>query len=653
MSKVHLSINGRPVEADASDTILDAARRLGIHIPTLCHVDGLEPYGSCFLCVVQVAGFPRLSPACSTLVSEGMQVQTESEDIAASRRMCLELLFSDHLGDCFGPCQTACPCHIDIPGFVRHARRGELSEAIALIKQRLAQPASLGRVCPRPCEDDCRRGLVEEPIAICSLKRYLADADQDAPADFVPQCKEPTGKRITVVGAGPAGVAAAFYSAIEGHQVRILEAQSAGGGMMRYGIPSYRLPRAVIDRELSVLERMGVVFEYGVRLGEEVQLDALRAQSDAVFLGVGAWSATAMRIPGESLDGVISGIDFLAQVSKDENTRLKPRVVVVGGGNTAIDAARTALRCGATQVDILYRRTRAEMPAFAPEIDDALAEGVRLQLLAAPLEVRKAANGLELYCQRMQLGAPDASGRRRPEPLPGSEFSLEVDHVIAAIGQGISPLGIDGTGLKLSRWGSIVVNEETMQSSLPDVFAGGDCVSGADIAVRAAAAGQRAAIAMDQFVRGETVRGEATGYAHRMEKHELTPLLAQLEHTPKRRPKHLPPAEARHSFAEFESVFPRAEAESEAKRCLACGCDAVNDCGIREYASRYEVNPSRFAGAVREYHLDDSHPSVRFESHKCILCANCVRMSEKLGLEALGLVRRGFATRVAPPLGQR
>ena len=656
MSDVKLIIDGTEVSVPSGTTVLEAARTLGCDIPTLCHNDELKPYGSCFLCVVQIEGRPNLVPSCTTACVDDMKVTTENEDIDGARKMCMELLLSDHLGDCYGPCHTTCPCNIDIPGFVNYVGEGKYAEAIELIKQQLPQPASLGRVCPRPCEDACRRNLIEDPIAICSLKRYAADVDQDQTADYTPDVAEATGKKVTVVGAGPAGVANAYYLAQMGHAVKVIDRHPAPGGMMRYGIPSYRLPREVIDREIAVLEKMGVQFEYGVTMGQDVSLQDLRDAADAVFLGLGCQDASSMRCPGEDLPGVLSGIGFLENVSKDETTSIGKRVMVVGGGNTAIDAARTAVRCGAEKVFILYRRTRVEMPAFQPEIDAAEHEGVEIQLLAAPVGIESSGDGLAVNCIKMELGEPDASGRRRPMPMDDSEYVIEVDNVIAAIGQRCSSLGITDVGLELSRWGTPDADEKTLQTNLPDVFTGGDCYTGADIAVRAAGAGHLAAASMGQFLAGETVVGDPQLYHHMMGALDEVPTEA-IQGFDEKPVAHMPEIEverARGTFDEVETGFAELSAQEEAQRCLECGCRAVNDCKIKEYAARYDVDPTRFAGAARTWFLDDTHPHMNLEAHKCILCASCVRACEELlDIPALGFEGRGFAATVKPPLKRK
>jgi NADPH-dependent glutamate synthase beta subunit-like oxidoreductase len=367
VEKVSFTIDGEKVEVAPGTTILDAAKAQGKFIPTFCHNKELKPFASCFVCVVEVAGRPNLLPSCSTKVMKDMVVLTQSERVLRARRTCVELLLSDHLGDCLGPCMTACPAGIDIPGFIKHLALGEDQAAHELIKHNMPLPGILGRVCTRPCETACRRQLVEEPIAICQLKRYPADVVAASGDEYLPGKAAATGKKVAVVGAGPAGLTAAYYLQILGHDCTVFEAHEAPGGMTRYGIPSYRLPRDVIDREVKVIEQLGAKFQYNQRLGGDFTLDDLRRDYDAVFLGLGAQKASSMRVEGEDLDGVLTGIGFLGEVSRDEQRPIGKRVMVVGGGNTAIDAARTALRLGSAEVTILYRRTRKEMPAWEEE----------------------------------------------------------------------------------------------------------------------------------------------------------------------------------------------------------------------------------------------------------------------------------------------
>ncbi len=649
--KINITIDGIGIEVAEGATLLEAARTAGVFIPTLCHNDLVEPFAACFVCAVELEGRPNLVPSCATRAVAGMAVTTDSARVRAARKTCIDLLVSDHIGDCLGPCMTACPAGIDIPGYIEHISKGEPEEALKLILRNMPFPGILGRVCTRPCEAACRRQLVDEPIAICQLKRYPADAVEE---ELLPPRAPATGKRIAVVGAGPSGLAAAYYLQIFGHQCVVFDAHEAAGGMLRYGIPSYRLPRDVIDREAAVVGKLGAELRFRKRLGEDFTLADLRDQYDAVFLGLGAQKASAMRVPGEETEGVLTGIGFLGEASRNESMPVGRRVMVVGGGNTAIDAARTAIRLGAEEVTLLYRRTRKEMPAWEEEIVAAEEEGVALEILAAPIRIEKNDDGsLKVTCIRMALGEPDASGRRRPMPVAGSEHVRTVDNAIAAIGQGVSAEMADG--LQLSRWGSINIDPQTLQTSLEGVFSGGDCVTGADIAVTAVAAGRRAAISIDQYVRGEPVVGEPAPYNHTMgELQEVDPKVFEKFDAAKRVPMpHLDAAPRARTFAEVETGFDEEMAKEEARRCMKCGCRDAHECKLREYATRFDGDQKRFRGERRHYVIDESHPEIVHEASKCIQCGICVQFTEHvLKTSAMGFVNRGFKAGVRPALGR-
>jgi formate dehydrogenase major subunit len=655
-ANVTLTIDGRTATVPAGATILAAARSLDIPIPTLCHLEGLEPFGSCFLCVVEVEGRRNPAPACSTAVAEGMVVRTGTEAIRATRKMCLELLFSDHLGDCLAPCSMTCPAGTPIQQYLHAIGSGRDDLAIRLVKQALPIPGCLGRVCPRPCESQCRRVALEEPLAICWLHRHAADADAAAGGTYVPAPGPDTGKRVAVVGAGPAGISAAYFLRQLGHAVTVFEAQEEPGGMLRWGIPAYRLPREEIRREFQAILDMGVTVHYNRALGKDFHLEELRREGfDAVFLAIGAPKSSAMRIEGETLPGVFGGIEFLARSARGERVAVGRRVVVVGGGNTAIDAVRTARRLGADEVTLLYRRTRAEMPALAIEIHEAEREGTRFRFLAAPLAVRQEGDGLVLSCQQMQLGAPGPDGRRQPVPIPGETFDLAVDSVIAAIGQRIEGEMLLRETVELDRRASAVaVNPATMQTANPWLFAGGDLVARESdkIAVWAVGSGRLAALAIDQHLKAQPVVGKPRTFQVAMgtTPHEVTPArYAGIEKAPRAQMPELVPDQRVTSFREVELGLTPAMARAEAQRCLACGCGAAADCTLRVLAVEYGAEPNRFAGQIRDYTVDVSHPDILLEPGKCINCGICVRLSQKLtGTEQFGFVHRGFKTRVTP-----
>jgi formate dehydrogenase major subunit len=647
-----LTIDGRTVSVNPGATVLEAARALGIRIPTLCHVDGLPPSSSCFLCAVQVEGKATLAPSCAMPAAEGMVVHTHTDEVRASRKMALELLLSDHAGDCVGPCMTGCPARFDIPGFLTEVAAGHDRRSAEIAADFLALPAALGRICPRLCEQRCHRCDAEAALSVGGLHRFAADRDMASGARYVPRKDAASGKRVAIVGAGPAGLSAAYFLLRRGHGAVLFDAHDEPGGMLRYGIPAFRLPHDVLAQEIDVIRLLGGEFRMGVRLGADVTLDELQRNFDAVLLAIGAQGSRGLDCPGEEL--ALPAVGFLEHAATGRRDAIGDDVLVIGGGNTAMDASRTAVRLGAGRVRVLYRRSRREMPCLMAEVEAAEAEGVTVETLVAPASLERTAGGrLKVTCVRMALGAADASGRATPIPIPGSAFTLEASCVIAAIGQTVDASGLGSDALQVSRRG-ILADPATLATNLPGVFAGGDAVSGADLAVRAVAAGKLAAVSIDQHLGGRRVQGDpemVSVVMSGLDERELAAFFRQVEEAPRAAMAERPVAERVRDFGEVESAFEPEIARSEAARCMNCGCWKATTCQLRQYATEYGADPLRFAGARRKFERDSSHPEIVYEPGKCILCGACVQVAaeagEKLGLAIVG---RGFDTTVAVPL---
>lgn len=668
MSEIKLTINGRETAGKKGETILQVAEREGVSIPTLCHDPRLDPFSSCYMCVVEVEGMRGLQSACSTRVTDGMKVQTENEKVKKARKTALDLLLSNHYADCMAPCKQTCPAGVDVQGYISLIEKGLYREAIELIKDVNPLPAICGRVCVRPCEAACRRNLLGEGsgVGVDYLKRFAADYDLASGNAFLPAVKEETGKRVAVIGSGPGGLSSAYFIRKEGHAVDIFEANPAAGGMLRYGIPEYRLPNNLLQREVESIMSLGVNIFYNKKLGSNLHYSELKEKYDAVILTIGSQKGTKVGCEGDDAHNVLAGIDYLRNM---EMTGQRPdfsgkTVAVVGGGNTAMDCCRSAIRCGAKKVYIVYRRSENEMPANPIEIHESKVEGVEYLFLTNPVKINKDDAGYmkSMTCVKMQLGEPDASGRRKPEPVPGSEFEIELDYVLAAIGQRTSVDFIDDINasspdesLQINRRGNIEADPKSLQTGIKSIFAAGDGVTGPATIIEAIAQAKIAARSCHQFLSGQEILASKKEFLSRKEnfKDQVAEDYAnRFDRQARQEMPVLDPIE-RLNFNEVELGYAGEKvAREETQRCLECGCQSYFICDLKKFASKYDAEQQKYKGDFNEYRIDFSHPFIEIDNNKCILCARCVRIcNEVVGANALGLVNRGFDAYVAPSLG--
>ncbi|MDD5338480.1 MAG: FAD-dependent oxidoreductase [Dehalococcoidales bacterium] len=711
--KIKLTIDGTPVEVDNGITVLQAAQRGGIYIPTLCYHPDLQPYGGCRLCIVEIEKMRGLPTACTTPATEGMVVTTKSEKLQELRQSFLELILTEHPNACLTcerrercepndvclrevavnercvtcpknkncelqdlvdyigiskelplpykyknlpvdfdrepliqrdynlcvlcgrcvqmcqdvrgigaigfamhghdtvvgtafdrplqdggcrfcgaciqvcptgalvdasaaykpdanwmetaiPCRHACPAGINIPLYVYLIGQGKYQEALAVIREKVPFPGTLGRVCIHPCEEACRRCQVNDPISIKFLKRFVADQDKGLWQKNATKLRA-TGKKVAIIGSGPAGLTAGYYLAKAGHSVTVFEQFSKAGGMMRVGIPDYRLPPEILDGEIDVIKKAGV----DIKLNSKVEsIDDLFSKGyDAVFAAPGAHRGQTLRVEGEDLPGVYDGASFLRDINLGNKVDVGTRVAVIGMGNVAIDSARVALRLGAKDVHIIYRRTRAEAPASPEEVEAALEENIKIDFLTGHVKVTKKGNGLVLTCQRMELGEPDESGRRRPVPVKNSEYDVEYDVIIGAIGQ--VPEIPEGFKVK-SEWNRITADTKTMATSRKGVWAGGDAVSGPASVIEAIQAGRKAASAMDKFLGGNGNIEEILTSERRI--NACAGITAEDFAKQKRvEMPHLPAEKVVNNFIEVETGLVEDGAIAEGNRCFQCG----------------------------------------------------------------------------------
>ncbi|MDG2686350.1 FAD-dependent oxidoreductase, partial [Vibrio parahaemolyticus] len=647
---IEIVIDGKYRIVEEGLTLLEAAKVCGVEIPSLCGMNKSNEKIPCDLCVVEVesGGTKR---ACDLKVYRGLNVVTQSEQLSEHRRKALNRIMTDHYADCEAPCKTACPAGVDIQSYLYHISQNDHQKAIEVIKRTLPMPLSIGRVCPAFCESECRRSLVDEPIAIRQLKRHAADADLAAHEAYVPEKKPAKHRKIAVVGSGPGGLTAGYYLSNEGYDVTVFESMPKAGGWLRYGIPEYRLPKDILDKEIELMCRNGMQVETNKKLGVDFTLSQLSEDYDAVCLAVGASQAVEMNYSGSDLDGCYLGVDYLKDYVTEQNYVTGRKVAVIGGGNTAIDCARTARRAGA-DTTLIYRRTRDEMPAEDYEIVEAEHEGVKFHFLTNPAENIADENGRvkAIRLERMALGEPDASGRRSPKPT-GEFFTEAFDTVIAAVSQkpDLSFLENDDLSIPLTRWNTSESDSQTMHTGTGNIFSIGDFRRGPATAVEAVGDGRVAAKAIDLFLNGDMADMPKPAFNSRKEKKlaQVDPLhFENIQKVARSIMPELTPAQREQSFAEVELGFDNEEAMKEAARCLECGCQANTDCALRDYSTEYhaeqhfdvsvDVSSASVIGHQdwldlrakdlrHKYEVDRSSEFIEFDANRCISCGQCIQ----------------------------
>jgi NADPH-dependent glutamate synthase beta subunit-like oxidoreductase len=485
-------------------------------------------------------------------------------------------------------CKVECPAHINVQGYVNLAAKGKFQQALELIKLSNPFPSICGRVCPHPCETACARQEIDSPIATRAIERYIGDLDLKADERYMPNIKNRKKEEVAVVGSGPAGLSCAYYLAQEGYQVTVFEKDSVLGGMLTMGIPSYRLPRGIVETEMQVVRDMGVAIRTGVEIGIDRTIGQLREEGFfAFFIAVGAQECLRLGIEGEGLEGVYSGLDYLRQVNLGEPMTLGRNVAVIGGGNVALDAARSARRLGAENVFVLYRRGLVEMPSQADEMEQCQEEGIPVHTLAQPVRfIGENGRVRAMECVRNRLTETDGSGRRSPEPIPGTEYTIEVDAVITALGQESDWACLTHEcECTLTDWGTMNVDPLTLQSDDPDIFAGGDAVRGPQSVVEAIADGRQAAVSIDRYLRGLDLR---LGRDARL-KAVAEPLKEGYDPSLRAQMPRLAPQERIDSFDEVDRGFTEEVVVQEAHRCISCGSCCVQACPYDVMQFNHEI----------------------------------------------------------------
>ena len=515
---------------------------------------------------------------------------------------------SDVMPSGTAPCKAECPAHIPVQGYIKLASLGRYTEALELIKKENPFPAVCGRICNKRCEDACTRGSIDDPIAIDDIKKFIAEKDLEASTRFVPkmlnQIGRPYPEKIAVIGAGPAGLSCAYYLAVKGYPVTVFEKESVPGGMLTLGIPSFRLEKDVVNAEIDVLKELGVEFRFGVEVGKNMTLDALRADGyKAIYLAVGASKGTPAGCPGDELKGVFTGVEFLRAVNLGKRPTIGKKVAVIGGGNVAIDVARAAVRRGA-DVTLLYRRSREEMPAADEEVAEAEAEGVKFRFLSAPVEILgEKGKATAIKVETMTLGEPDEKGRRKP--VGTGEFeTIALDSVIGAIGQTVDWGTLDTGALTTTKKGTAEADALTYQTAQPDIFVGGDCYTGPKFAIDAIAAGKEAAISLHRFVHpGQTLTAGRDRRVYRsLDKEHVLLETAGFDKDHRQMPGYN--AAKAKTFSDARVTFTEEQVKKECARCLGCGATKVDSylcigCGLCTTKCKFDAIHLK---KVRDWH---------------------------------------------------
>ena len=634
---MNIRINGNEIVAEEGITILEAAKRSEIHIPTLCYVKEGTSDVPCELCVVEVEGMDGPVRSCSTEIQEGMNIVTESDVLVANRKERLAALMETHFGDCKAPCNLTCPGQINVQGYIAHVAKGQYVEALRLVMERNPFPFSVGRVCPRFCETRCRRILIDEPVSINHLKRFVADWCMANKIELNIPREASTGKRIAVIGGGPAGLTASYFLSRKGHDVTVFEAAPKLGGMLRYGLPEYKIPNDVLDYEINTILRMGINVRLSQRWGKDYNIQDLKDQGyDSVLISTGTPADETLDIPGCALPKVIPATKYLRDNSEGKQGDYGKSAVVFGGSNVTMEVSRSLLRNGVDEVTIVYPRAQTEMPANQRNIKEAEHEGVQFLLMASPVNISENDGAIDLELIRMKLGEPDAKGIRSPEAIPGSSVNMQVDTVV--VSQGLSATNDKFIGgeleetIELTPKNNIKSNPRSFLTNHEGVYAAGDVTSGPRSVIQAVVAARRAAENIHSQVMGVAKAPADSRFNFSRGKSFDDVDLRNFEGINIKLREKMPersPEICTQDFGEVKLGFNEKMAINEAKRCLSCGCSAFERCDLKELALENKLDPNRTGmGKVPVYPKDESHPAITVDMNKCIFCKRCQNSCE-------------------------
>lgn len=629
---ISMTLNGVKVQAMEGETILSVANRKGVFVPTLCALEGKPRLESCGVCAVKVEGNSNLVPACASRVSDQMVVWTDTPEVVKARKDALELLLSDHVGDCSAPCELTCPAGIDIPGFLRLIARSRFADALAVIERNVAFPGVLGRICPRYCEKACRRAIYDESLAICALKRFPADWCRVNGAR-INETVAPSGKRVGIIGGGFAGLSLAWFLMRDGHQCHVYERTALLGGAMRRFIPEFRLPAEVVDWESDVLAQKGLVIHTGAEISDADQLQELRSRYDAVCLATGAMRETRGVFPGSEF--CQDSLTFLSECKSEQARVEQGSAVVLGSGAASLDVCRCLVRQGYSSVTFLQDNTAGAGAFYRDQVQDTQDEGVLLEIGCSVREVKPNGDG-RLLCEIEQ------AGERKAYPATSVVFAGHLEN---------DPGWLGNLGLHTTNFG-VEVDAGTLQTNLEGVFATGSVVRPNRHAVHCSDEARRVAVSVSRYLSNASAVTRKTLNVRmtKMQEDDKRTFFDDRKYQKRAGTGKMESSESRTSWGERDAGLSEKDAVPEAQRCLDCDCAAKERCLLRIHATDYGASSGVYQGQKPPFARDSSHPDVVYESGKCIKCGRCIAVAEEhqapVGLSYIG---RGFDLRVAPP----
>ncbi len=667
MSEIRITINGKQFKADSELSILENATKNGIKIPSLCFTSDSKENQECDICVVQIDENEDLTKSCYTNAADGMVIETENPKIISFRKNILQKIAANHYGDCLPPCTTNCPAGVDVQGYISLIEKELYTDAIELIKEKIPLPSICGRICLRPCEKNCYSIFLEDEtsVGINNLKRFAADFDLNSENHYIPKIKDATGKKVAIIGAGPGGLSAAYFLRQKGHNVDIFETKNQAGGWLRYGIPEFKLPNEILEKEILRITEIGIKIYYNKKLGVSLSYSQIEDNYDATILTMGSQKESELFIEGEESEKVFSGIEFLSNKNETEQEFdfSEKTIAVIGNGLSALSCARTAARFKAKKVYMIFSEYEEKVKSYKFEISQAKIEGIEFLFLTNPVKINSKNNNdkATISCVKLQENPSKEFDYEEFIEIEGSEFDIEADYILNSSilkpdYEFINDINENTRAgeLKINEKGNINVNPQTLQTGIHSVFAAGDGVFGSSSLIESIAQAKIAAKSCHQYLVSKEIKPQTPEF---LSKKSNFKILSKKDFTGKfksYKPQEMPALniEERNISKEVELGYTQEQALEEVKRCFECGCSEYYTCKLKELCNEYEIEQKFTGKDFIERPIFNNHPIIKIDNNKCILCNACIKICENtVGAKALKLIKEKTFSYIAPSNG--